>query len=485
MSLSARCYAFKSGLNGKYLRYQSDSGGIIKASGVDAVDPCARFFVEPLDTTTSLVRIRCSYNNKYLVCRWDEEEEDTRCIFADAHEPQDGSTFLSPGFSRNTVIEDTYKFFSKYPVNTIITADESHPLSGRLLMVPCEGYKYGPNANSFVGINLENQVVLPPRVCFRGDNGMYLCVPSTDEEHSYAQFKSIDDNVYSSAMHTINTYGDGTIRIRSETVMKYWRRGTVREEGWHHGRDGIWVDSHGTNKNDPDSLFQVLKHRDRIALKSLGNNRYCKRLTLGIKGDVVTGDKGQNILGAADEAITDEALLQLAGEPLQSRVINVLEYHLADARVCDMMTVELEGKSDGGGSQSSKQHLKFDLMQQSTWTTTVTEKEAVKTVIKAKVPFMDSNGELQLGKDDITETIIWGECISHTLPKWEDYIDNTSSVKRTEEKVHVTATQCTYEVPFSYSQEDTFKDGEEYPPIVYYDGLYRGVNCYDIKYGHV
>ena len=49
-----------------------------------------------------------------------------------------------------------------------------------------------------------------------------------------------------------------------------------------------------------------------------------------------------------------------------------------------------------------------------------------------------------------------------------------------------TATQCTYEVlPFSYSQEDTFKDGKEYPPIVYYDGLYRGVNCYDIKYGHV
>ena len=125
------------------------------------------------------------------------------------------------------------------------------------------------------------------------------------------------------------------------------------------------------------------------------------------------------------------------------------------------------------------------MAQQSTWTTTVTEKEAVRTVIKAKVPFMDSDGQLQLGKDDITETIIWGESISHTLPKWEDYIVNTSSATGTEEKVQVPATQCTYEVPFSYSQEDTFKDGKEYPPIVYYDGLYRGVNCYDIKYGHV
>ncbi|KAL6594382.1 hypothetical protein ACP70R_048575 [Stipagrostis hirtigluma subsp. patula] len=484
------CYAIKSCLNGKYLTYQqSDSGGTIKASGVDVVDPRARFFVEPTVNkppapSDILAHIRCSYNNTYWKLGWDDDYEDERCIFADA---EDRTLFRVRRFSKGG-IKDYCQFYSEQFYHYYIVAGESHPLSGRLLQQPLKsifGYDHR-DGNYFLWISLENQVVLPPRVCFRGDNGKYLCVPSTDgEEHSYVQFKSIDDNVYSSAMHTIDTFGDGTIRIMSEAVKKYWRRGTIREQGSHHVKDGIWVDSDGTNRNDPDILFQVLKHRDRIALKSLGNNRYCKRLTLGTHGDVGAGDEGQNILGAADEAIADEALLELAGEPLQSRVIYDLEYHLADARVYDEKTVELEGKSDGGGSQSNKLHLKLDLMQQSTWTTTVTEKEAVQTVIKGKVPFMDSNGELQLGKDDIIETIIWGESISHTLPKWEDYIVNPSSVTGTEEKVQVTATQCTYEVPFSYTQEDTFKDGKEYDPIVYNDGLYRGVNYYHIKYGHV
>lgn len=358
----------------------------------------------------------------------------------------------------------------------VITAGGSHPLGGRLLVGSFDTEI--DSSNSFVGINLDSQVVLSPRVCFRGDNGIYICVPSTDESDTLVQFKSIDGNDYSSAMHTINIYGDGTISIQSEAVKKYWRRGIVREEGWSNASDGIWADSDGSNKHDPDVSFQVVKHRDKIALKNLGNNRYCKSLTIDDEG------KQLNILGASDEAITDEVLLQLVVEPLLYREVQVLEYHLQDARVYDKKTVDLECKSSGRGSQSNKLHLKFDLTQQSKWTSTVTEKEPVRTVIKAKVPFIDSDGQLQLQKNDIIETIIWGESISHTLPKWEDYIVNSSSATGTEQKLQATATQCRYDVPFSYSQEDTFIDGENYT-IVYHDGLYSGVNCYDIKFGHV
>lgn len=57
------------------------------ASGVDVVDPHGRFFVEPqANGDGALVHIRCSYNNKYWVCRKVNEEW---CIYADAHEPEE------------------------------------------------------------------------------------------------------------------------------------------------------------------------------------------------------------------------------------------------------------------------------------------------------------------------------------------------------------------------------------------------------------
>jgi hypothetical protein len=80
------CFALKSKLHDKYLRYSPEKGKILEVSGIDVLSPYTRFCAELSKEHDGLVHIRCCYNNKYWVAR---EVNGKWCLMGDANEPQE------------------------------------------------------------------------------------------------------------------------------------------------------------------------------------------------------------------------------------------------------------------------------------------------------------------------------------------------------------------------------------------------------------
>ena len=80
------CFALKSKINGKYLRYSPEKEKILEVSGEDVLSPYTRFRAELSREHDGHVHIRCCYNNKYWVAR---EVNQQWCLMGDANEPQE------------------------------------------------------------------------------------------------------------------------------------------------------------------------------------------------------------------------------------------------------------------------------------------------------------------------------------------------------------------------------------------------------------
>ena len=79
------CFALKSKINGKYLRYSPEKEKILEVSGEDVLSPYTRFCAEPSKEHDGHIHIRCCYN-KYWVAR---EVNQQWCLMGDANEPQE------------------------------------------------------------------------------------------------------------------------------------------------------------------------------------------------------------------------------------------------------------------------------------------------------------------------------------------------------------------------------------------------------------
>ncbi|XP_037454624.1 uncharacterized protein LOC119324968 [Triticum dicoccoides] len=151
---------------------------------------------------------------------------------------------------------------------------------------------------------LPRHEALPRHVAFKGDNGKYLGTthvmatiwekvgkvldgfgllekllhekPAEDAlrnefGHLHLQFHT-EDKGDAGVIFTTFTRDDGTVRILSN-LNGFWKRGSDSDD-WvsvAHIKDPL-------RDNDPDTLFEVVTGDGFIALRNLGNKKFCKRL---------------------------------------------------------------------------------------------------------------------------------------------------------------------------------------------------------------
>ncbi|TVU26918.1 hypothetical protein EJB05_29491, partial [Eragrostis curvula] len=113
------------------------------------------------------------------------------------------------------------------------------------------------------------------------------------------------------------------------------------------------------------------------------------------------------------------------------------------------------------------------------WDSSVSMKFGVKTTLQAGIPEVASAGiEIET---EFSSSYDWGQSIQETVEESTDY--EVTVPPSTKVKVSVVAKQATCDIPFSYTQEDVLTTGETVK-TTFNDGIYRGVNSYDVKIEH-
>ncbi|CAB4299558.1 unnamed protein product [Prunus armeniaca] len=457
-----RYMVLKSRYNAKYLSYVKEDvqiHGFLKFSGEEVVSLYSKFHVEMAKGGKGLVHIRCSYNNKYWV-RWSENHY---WIVAGANEPEEDQSKWSC-----TLFEPVY-------------VDNKDPAQGvRFRHVQLGHYaclwRVAPPKDSclFAGsaapdkdlcdvsliVDWETLLVLPKHVSFKGGNGKYLsartfnCLP-------FLQFSSSDVGDYGVGNEVFSN-GDGSVRIKSNLFGKFWRRGN----NW------IWADSNlDGNESNKDMLFWPIKlgNDNKIALRNLGNNNFCFRLT----------DEFESCLNAGRPGIVREAQMEVEELVVYRSIYNV-NFRLLDSRIYSQRVVSM---ATGDAVNRTQEENTIDLRlsykdsRSSTWNSSVSMKLGLVNEVQTGVPLI-AKGEIEILTEFATE-FQWGKTNtseSEVVNVYRVVMPPMSMVK-----VSLMATRGSCDVPFSYTQRDTLIDGTTVTQAMD-DGVYTGVNSYNFKY---
>ena len=166
---------------------------------------------------------------------------------------------------------------------------------------------------------------------------------------------------------------------------------------------------------------------------------------------------------------------------LSRKIFNVV-YHTREAKIHDKKIIALtsrEAVNHGSREDKMTLGLKYTLTKESKWDSSVSMMFGVRTTIEAGVPEVASE-KIEI-ESEFSASYNWGESKQVTEENTTEY--EVTVPPRTKVKVSVVATQATCEVPFSYSQEDDMTTGETVF-TTFNDGIYRGVNSYDVKIEH-
>ncbi|KAM7473270.1 hypothetical protein LguiB_020513 [Lonicera macranthoides] len=442
----------------EYLHYVVEDvqvPGILRSSGEELGSPYAKYEVEIAKSQSCLVNIRCVYNNKYFVTR----SHDDRWIIAGACEPEEdrskwSCTLFQPVFIDSKTIRLRHVHLGHY-ATVQRTGDAFNSCIYAGCVAPDQDQK-----DVFSVIDWESLLILPKHVAFKGDNGKYLS-SKWIESHEYLQFISDDIGDPSVGHETFST-SDGSIRIKSNHYEKFWRR----SPNW------IWADTKDSSSNNPDTLFWPVKidNNNAVALRNLGNNRYCERLTTEGK---------TNCLNAAVSTISKEARMMVE-ELVLSRDIYNVNYRPLESRIYNERVIVM---ANGHAVNRSQQPTTVDIKltyketRRKTWNTSVSLKTGVETKFSAGVPAI-ADGVIKVSAE-VSGQWQWGtteELSTTTETVYKVTVPPMSAVK-----LSLLATEGSCDVPFSYYQRDVLTNGE---PVTYYmdDGVYTGVNSYNFKY---
>ncbi|KAI3912435.1 hypothetical protein MKW92_042676 [Papaver armeniacum] len=167
-------------------------------------------------------------------------------------------------------------------------------------------------------------------------------------------------------------------------------------------------------------------------------------------------------------------------EPVISRRINNVIYHLTDARLYNENTVALITDYSSNKTKNplvSELNLKTTVSNSTSWSTSVTLSLGVKMTVTAGVPDIAS-GTLEIS-GEVTKYADWGGTETKT-----DEVGNVKTITvapMTRVKVSMMATRVSYDIPFSYTQHDVLKDGST-KITEKNDGLFTGHNGYNYRY---
>ncbi|CAK9328580.1 unnamed protein product [Citrullus colocynthis] len=455
--------------NDKYLRYiheDSAAHGLHQFSSGVALSGYAKFEVEQAKIGNGLVHIRSVYNNKYWVRRSSSEW----WIAANADEPEEDQS------------KWTCTLFEPIRADGCdcdggLTIRLRHVQLGHFaclwrVPLPYEACLYAASANHdqslldiFPIFDWDSLFILPKHIAFKADNvtGSYLR-GKRFQEMNYLTFNGTDISSCAVANEVFaTTLGDGTVAIKSLFFDKFWSRGC---DNWVVGG------SCNSDHNDPNTLFFPTKVGNNVvALRNLGNQLFCKRFT----------DEGViNGLSAVIPTITPEAQFQVY-ELVATREIENVEFRLSDGRIYDKKVITVAtGVAETRLLQPTVVDVKlaYDDKKVSAWSSTVSMKLDVETsIIKSSIPVIFDD-KLAIGPEFSGE-YEWGE--AKNLTKKVETVHKVLVQPLTKVRVNLVATQASYDVPFSYTQNDTLINGQNIT-LNMEDGIYKGINLYNFKF---
>ncbi|KAL1538263.1 hypothetical protein AAHA92_27027 [Salvia divinorum] len=431
----------KSGAN-TYV-YRKDDGSVVDGND-DMFSELVKIEIEQSKADVNRVHLRFCYNNKY----WQKKADDDSIVAISNKTEEDTTKPSCTLFEPNLQSDVLYL---------------THVQTGWRVMMNNSTRAFYVDKNSF-GVPLgfvdwETLVKLPSHVAFKGDNGQYLKAYHGD--YYYLQFGSDDPNSILSG-HQVTLTQDGHVRIKSDFFNLFWRRDT----------DWIKADSDDNTANNIETLFWPVKvENNTIALRSAGNNDFCKRLSLHGK---------TSFLSAAVATITTEAKMEVQ-ELVNEREIYNVRYRMEDARVYGETpylagTTSVTNNADEAGSIAVT--LQYADTTSYSFTRSVSITAGVTAKITAGVPGI---GE---GSIEITTQI-------STAFEWNDTTSVTKEVSATgtvpvpaksSAVVHYVGTKATCDVPFSYTQKDRSSTDGSVSETNQIDGVFTGVNCYGFQF---
>ncbi|XP_021894265.1 uncharacterized protein LOC110811944 [Carica papaya] len=451
----------KSKYNNQYLRYvQEDSQvhSFLQFSGENVVSPFTKLEVVPAKTE-GLVHLKCCYNNRYLV-RWSPNHW---WLVGAADEPDEDQSKWSCTLFKPSSVDNNQQIFRFLHVQLGHYAClwRLAPPFGNCLFAGSESIDKD-SCDVCIVIDVESLFVLPKYVGFKvEDHGKYL-KGQTIERKPYLQFEA-NDVSDPATWHEASFTGDGSVRLKSNHFDKLWN---LSPGSW------ILANADDTTASNKEMLFWPTKvNNDVVALRSLGNNNYCKRFTTTLL----------SCLNANDTGISRFSRLQVK-ELVVSRKISNVKFHTRDARIYGKSLVPIaSGSATNNNEQKTdvQVNLSYVDVKNSSWNSTSTIKLGVPITINSPFAFLVDEGAFEtIG--EFEGSYEWGATKESTREVEIEYIVGTLEGKS---KVTVTllGTRVSTDIPFSYTQHDVLMDGKT---ITYDmdDGLYTCTTTFNFKY---
>ncbi|XP_050222641.1 uncharacterized protein LOC126672729 [Mercurialis annua] len=453
----------------KYLRYVTEEGRYlryVKCDGNDILDPQSKFRVERSSSNRDLVHIRCCYNNKYLGRIREGSVYVGAAIDAAEENRSKWSCTLFKPMLRDGV---TYRFQHVQSGNNLCQLRTGGDANNHCLVVRWSDLdKSGWDLFSFT--NWESLVILPKYIVFKGDNGKYLQYRG---ESIFNQLEFVCDDV--GAIKVSNqtvANSDGSVSIKLDHNNNFWEETSTTIFP-------LAVNQNARTSFGPVKLAPVEGKNNIVALRSLSNNRFCRR-TNEVLGTF-------NYLAAPSWATTidRQANLQVE-EPILSREVYDVNFRLGDLRVYNEQTLILATDETSNSTDTVMEDSEIDLHYEDTQTSSFINSQSVTTGFEmtfgAHIPLLRGIFSVGISSSYSVEygnTYKWGDEKSRT----NQLSANIKFVVPPSTKVTVTlvATKAFCDVPFSYAQRDTLTSGQQFT-YVNDDGVYSGSNYFGFNF---
>ncbi|OMO73374.1 Aerolysin/hemolysin/leukocidin toxin [Corchorus olitorius] len=448
----------------------------------DITSAYAKLEVVP-SATSRFVHIKSCQNNKYLERIHDPSIHPPSIanywITATADKPEEDRTKESCTLFRfrqhqSQIIRNTVRIDHVQSNRTLTFYPANLPhLLGLVLTLnfdafpPVGGFR---DIFEFRFVDWSSMVILPRYVAFkRSDNEEYLAHRMIGNlPDPYLQFGTLDPGAEGVACE-VSLTATGLTRVKTVSVDRIWRRTPDRnfilpnasEPGGNPMQSQFTV---GT-------LFRAVKVNDHtIALISLSNNRFCKRITLP--------SNLNNCLAAEATSVTTEARLRVE-EAVMTREFSNIRYELENGRVYDERPILVDQRASLNTTPRPSTltvQLAYSVTQTSSWSNSASLTLGASLTVGFGIPKI-FGGELGFSTE-VQDEVQWGKENSTTMAL--EAATRVTVPANTRVNVRLTATRGKCDVPFTFIQRDTLYDGTV--RITRQTGMYTGANLYNFEF---